>query len=406
MSSPFRRALPARPDLEQQKKLAKELLARVSRRRRQRRSRAFGPSCPTGRASADRCAVRARARVRIRELGAQLASAHRHPSRRASSRRSSNSSARSTTATRSALRALLSACATCAVDHRRRRSSASTRRRSSPLATRRRRRSTCSSSSALIRTDGATGGRAAFIHCTARAAVAERLLAAGAIPDACAAANLDRSTCSSRCSPRTRRACTSAAAMARRHCTSRALVRVADLLLERGADIDARDIDHRSTAAEWMLGDVDTPRIAARRWRDISSSAARRATSSSRPRSASPTARAPCSRRIASLLDCARPRRIRRRSRRAAITSISGRSAPNLTPLQVASKFRQQETLNAMERSRRRSSGCCSRVIDGDGDEARAIVATHPGIVDGLDARRPPRARPTKRGLRTRRRWS
>src|SRR4029079_6659380 len=30
---------------------------------------------------------------------------------------------------------------------------------------------------------------------------------------------------------------------------------VVDLLLATGANIDARDIDHRSTAAEWMLGD-------------------------------------------------------------------------------------------------------------------------------------------------------
>jgi ankyrin repeat protein len=32
-----------------------------------------------------------------------------------------------------------------------------------------------------------------------------------------------------------------------------------DLLLDAGAEIDARDIDHRSTAAEWMTGDVQKP---------------------------------------------------------------------------------------------------------------------------------------------------
>src|SRR5438552_3134744 len=35
--------------------------------------------------------------------------------------------------------------------------------------------------------------------------------------------------------------------------------RVADLLIAAGADLDARDVDHRSTPAEWMLGDGDDP---------------------------------------------------------------------------------------------------------------------------------------------------
>jgi ankyrin repeat protein len=40
-------------------------------------------------------------------------------------------------------------------------------------------------------------------------------------------------------------------------------VEIADFLLNRGADIDAIDVDHESTAAQWMLGDVidgDIPR--------------------------------------------------------------------------------------------------------------------------------------------------
>ena len=82
---------------------------------------------------------------------------------------------------------------------------------------------------------------------------AARLLAAGGIPDACAAAHLDRIDLLSRMI---------AEDPARVHerggdgqtplhfAQSRAVV---DLLLAHGADLDARDVDHRSTPAEWML---------------------------------------------------------------------------------------------------------------------------------------------------------
>jgi ankyrin repeat protein len=82
---------------------------------------------------------------------------------------------------------------------------------------------------------------------------AARLLAGGAVPDACAAAHLDRVDLLARMIEED---------PARVHerggdgqtplhfAQSRAAV---DLLLERGADIDARDVDHRSTPAAWML---------------------------------------------------------------------------------------------------------------------------------------------------------
>jgi hypothetical protein len=88
---------------------------------------------------------------------------------------------------------------------------------------------------------------------SATGAAAERLLAAGAVPDACAAAHLDRPDLLGRLL---------AEDPARVHerggdgqtplhfARSRA---VADLLLDAGADIDARDVDHRSTPAQWML---------------------------------------------------------------------------------------------------------------------------------------------------------
>ena len=82
---------------------------------------------------------------------------------------------------------------------------------------------------------------------------AERLIAAGAIPDACAASHLDRPELLSGLI---------AADPSRVHerggdgqtplhfAQSRTVI---DLLLAAGADIDARDVDHRATPAEWML---------------------------------------------------------------------------------------------------------------------------------------------------------
>lgn len=97
------------------------------------------------------------------------------------------------------------------------------------------------------------GGFHALHH--ARGTVADRLLEAGARPDACAAANLDRSDLlqpmleadPSRVHERGGDGQTPL-----HFARSREVI---DLLLEHGADPDARDVDHRSTPAQWMLGD-------------------------------------------------------------------------------------------------------------------------------------------------------
>jgi ankyrin repeat protein len=87
----------------------------------------------------------------------------------------------------------------------------------------------------------------------ARGSVAERLLEAGSIPDACGAAQMERLDLLE---------AMLAENPARVHerggdgqtplhfARSRAAV---DLLLAHGADIDARDVDHRSAPAHWML---------------------------------------------------------------------------------------------------------------------------------------------------------
>ena len=300
MSSAFRRTLPARPDLEQQKKLAKELL-RALPRRRPRRHR------PHPRRAARQAATSSLADAQFvlaREYGfaswRELQRPHRAARRRRSVRRSSGSSTRSQRGDAAAVRALLER----ARRSPREPSNAPIFGFDSPALRSRVGRasstsSTCCWSSAPIRIGAASWWAGDFTRCTCATRCGGR------------AAASPRARCPTPAPRRTSTASICSRAMlaedpARVHerggdgqtplhfARSRAVV---DLLLDAGADIDARDVDHRSTAAEWMLG--DGAGVGALRARDaISSSAARRRTSSSPRRSASPTGRARCSRPI------------------------------------------------------------------------------------------------------------
>ena len=215
-------------------------------------------------------------------------------------------------------------------------------------------------------------------------AVAERLLAAGAVPDACAAAHLDRldllslmlADDPSRVHERGGDGQTPLH-FARSHA-------VADLLLDAGADVNARDVDHRSTPAEWMLGDADDPktsRLSLARHLvergasvDIFLAAALGLTDRARA------------------MVAADPTLLRLRTGQGEYGEKPPSSfhiylwtiGHNMTPLQTAARFKQLATLAALRSMAPPEQQLLLACNQGDADDARAIVREHPGIVERL----------------------
>jgi ankyrin repeat protein len=217
---------------------------------------------------------------------------------------------------------------------------------------------------------------------SASGAVADRLIAAGAVPDACAAANLDRPDLLRRILD---------AEPARVHerggdgqtplhfARSREVV---DLLLARGADIDARDVDHRATPAQWMLdrargaGRYDLARYLVERGAsvDVFLAAALGLTGALR-----------------AMLE-ADPSLLERRTAQGEYAEKPPSSyhiyfwtiGPDLSPFQVASRFDQQdavEVLRAFATPRQRFLAACAAAR---ADEARRLLRERPQLVAEL----------------------
>lgn len=219
----------------------------------------------------------------------------------------------------------------------------------------------------------------------ASGAVAERLIAAGAVPDACAAAHLD---------DHARLAEMLEANPARVHERGgdgqtplhfAQSQRVADLLLAAGADIDARDVDHRSTPAEWMLGDHEHPTrsrltlarhlVARGAATDIFLAAAVGATD--RARALLEVDRSRLSLRTGQGAYAERPPS----SHHIYLWTIGA----NLTPLQAASRFGQRETLATMARFASAEQRLLLACHEGDRAAALAIVRETPDLVPRLE---------------------
>ena len=217
---------------------------------------------------------------------------------------------------------------------------------------------------------------------SATGTAAERLLAAGAVPDACAAANLDRPDLLQHLLDED---------PARVHerggdgqtplhfARSRAVV---DTLLDAGADIDARDVDHRSSPAEWMLdrrrgvGRYELARYLVDRGAsvDIFLAAALGLTD-----------------RIRSML-AANPESLNLRTGR----GDYGEKLPSSyhiyfwtigdsrSPLDVAEQFEQRDALDAMLEVATPMQRLLFSCRNGDEARARAIVRGNPGIVASM----------------------
>lgn len=217
---------------------------------------------------------------------------------------------------------------------------------------------------------------------SARGDVAERLLAAGAIPDACAAANLDRPELLERMiveDPARVHKRGGDGQTPLHFARSRAVI---DLLLAAGADIDARDVDHRATAAEWMLehtrgaGRYELARYLVERGAaaDIFLAAALGLTEEVR-------GMLQASRALLDLRTGQGPYGERPPSSYHIYfwTIGSGRS-----PLDVALQFEQQDTLDAMlafASPVQRLRSACHR---GDEAGARSLVREHPGLIASM----------------------
>jgi ankyrin repeat protein len=214
--------------------------------------------------------------------------------------------------------------------------------------------------------------------------IAEHLLAAGATPDACAAAALDRidlleqmlAADPSRVHERGGDGQTPLHFARTR--------RMADFLLAHGADIDARDVDHRSTPAEWMLTDAADPRKSRI---DVARYLVERGASADIFMAAA----LGLTDRARALVE-ADPRVLALRTGQGEYAEQPPSSyhvylwsiGPNLTPLQTAAKFGQRETLAFMLRFASPEQQLLVACHEADGEAARRIVAAHPGIVAAL----------------------
>ncbi len=219
---------------------------------------------------------------------------------------------------------------------------------------------------------------------SATGAAAERLLAAGAVPDACAAAQLDRIDLLGRMigeNPARVHERGGDGQTPLHFAKSRAVI---DLLLDAGADINARDVDHRATPAQWMLdrrrgaGRYDLARYLVERGASADIFLAAALGLASRVRSMLEA--------DASLLDVRTGRGDYGEKPPSSYHIYFWTIGDGRSPLDVASQFEQWETLDVMLAFATPIQHLLAACRAGNAEKARAVVRDHPGIVASMSA--------------------
>jgi ankyrin repeat protein len=211
---------------------------------------------------------------------------------------------------------------------------------------------------------------------------AERLLAAGAVPDACAAANLDRIELLGRLlrdDPARVHERGGDGKTPLHFARSRAVV---DLLLDAGADIDARDVDHRATPAEWMLdrqrgaGRYDLARYLVQRGAstDIFLAAALGLTDRARAMLESNR----------DLLDLRTGQGHYGEKPPSSYHIYFWTIGDGRSPLDVATQFEQPETVETLLAAASPLQRLLSACRAGDEERARALVREHPDVIESM----------------------
>jgi ankyrin repeat protein len=216
----------------------------------------------------------------------------------------------------------------------------------------------------------------------ATGAAAEKLIAAGAVPDACAAANLDRPELLRRMLDENPGRVHERGGDGKTPLHFARSPAIVEMLLAAGADIDARDVDHRSTPAEWMLdrarhaGRDDLARYLVERGAhaDIFLAAALGLTG--RVRAMLEANRG--------LLDLRTGQGEYGEKHPSSYHIYFWTIGDSRSPLDVAEQFQQRETLEAMldfASPLQRLQFACRT---GNEEKARAIVGQHPGIIESM----------------------
>ena len=220
---------------------------------------------------------------------------------------------------------------------------------------------------------------------SAKGAVADRLIEAGATVDACAASHLNRLDLM-------RQILDADASRAHERggdgqtplhfARTREMV---DLLLERGADPDALDVDHHATAAQWMLehprkgGRYELARYLVERGAsaDIFLAAALGLTQQLRSMLQADPA----------LLELRTHQGEYGERPRASYHIYTWNIGQNLSPLDVAAQFEQREALEVLRGYASPTERLAAACMAGDRDDAQRLLEAHPGLLDQLSER-------------------